>query len=103
MAITMAINLDSGIELSQAYFKINKLVFNYLDLPYVDVDVCVFKDVTAYTAGFQELVKFSYRCSGTPFDMYFSENALGALDKTPLSNAYEWLMSMSDYVSAEVV
>ena len=103
MALSMSLKLDNGVELSQAYAKISQLVFNYKDSSSLVLELCVFKDSTAYSDGLPEVIKFLYKCTGTTFDMYFSEPALSPDMATNLSNAYTWLKSMPQYTSAEDV
>jgi len=101
MALQMEVSLENGINIQYAYLKVSKVNFSYTDVSSVSVGISVFKDKDAYEAMKPEIINFFYTCTGTTFDMYFSEAFLSMSQVNHLTGVYEWLKSMPEFVTAE--
>jgi len=103
MALQMSLTLENGINLSDAYIRIAKMVFEYSDVYSVNVILNVYKNYTAYSAGMPEITQLVHKCSGSAFTTYFSQAYLNTLNKNHINSAYEWLLSLEPYFDAEEV
>lgn len=98
MAIQKNLTLDSGVNLTASYIKIDRCVFNLSDdEQIVSIIVCVYKDSAARTANKTCVAKYSHNCSGDDFDTYFSTTALNVENNNFMKSAYQWLMTLSNY------
>lgn len=102
MPIQKAINLDNGIQLSTAYIIINRLEFNYPNSQ-VTIVVGIYKDSAAYAAGKPEVLSYNHNCTGSSFTTYFAESVLDDADKTPLTQGYQWLLTLPIYSGGSLV
>lgn len=99
MGLQKRIELDNGIVLENAYAKIATLyLYNKSgEESYVTVEVNIFKDVQSRIDGKPEVTKFVHKCSNSNFITYFSIPVLNAANKNIISQAYEWMKTMSLY------
>jgi hypothetical protein len=100
MALQLALNLENGIALSEAYLTITRMNFVYSDVNSVEVFLSVYKDKAAYDAGKPEVFNISHKCTGNLFDAYFSTATLNLEGKNHYDGAYEWLLSLEPYFDA---
>ena len=98
MGLQKNITLDSGVELTQSYIKINSVyvVFNSS----VTMGVSIYKDFAARQANLPSVVEFKHVCKDADFFTYFAENVLIASGKTTLSQSYIWLKTLPFYENA---
>lgn len=97
MAITKDITLASGVELPNAYIKIQ--VLNMTTDTSVDVSVDIFKDQSAREDNKIPVVTLRHLCSNT-YDTYFAYDILNQLDINVISQGYEFLKSLPFYEGA---
>ena len=99
MALQKYIELDSGVILENAYIRISTIYFyNRIgDNSYVQIDVTVHKDLQARLDEKPEVTKFTYKCAEPAFTNYFSLTALNVANVNLISQAYNWLKTMSLY------
>jgi hypothetical protein len=100
MAMQMEVNLSNGIELTEAYLVISKMVFSYTDINSVDIQLSVYKDAYAFNNGKPEVLYFTHTCSGNEFESYFSYNILNVESNNHINRAYAWLLNLDAYSTA---
>ncbi len=102
MALQKQIELDNGVILENAYIKIATFYFYNpsTDNSYVDLEVNIFKDQQARQDGKPEVSKFTHKCTDPNFTNYFSLPVLNGENKNMISQAYEWMKSMTLYSGA---
>jgi hypothetical protein len=103
MALQLALDLENGISLSEAYLIITRMNFMYSDMDSVEIYLSVYKDKDAYDAGKPEIFNQCHVCSGGLFEAYFSTAYLNMENKNHYDSAYEWLLSLEPYFDAVVV
>lgn len=99
MALQDNIILDSGVVLSSGYITVSKAQIDYV-LSIATIDVTIHKDVTAYNAEKQEVISRTHSCANPDFTTYFAESVLDDTGKTPLTQAYVWIKTLSIYENA---
>ena len=100
MAIQGSITFGNGITLASAYLVVNEVYISYkLNDNYVNVNVLIYKDSTAYTSGKPEVLALTHKCSDGDFTTYFDESVLTVAGNTSLTQAYDWLKTLSQYSS----
>lgn len=102
MALQKAIDLFTGISLSAAYIIITDVSIDYSNST-TTVIVNIYKDSTAYSSDLPEVITNTHLCSGTSFTTYFAESVLSLVGNTPLTKAYEWLLTLTLYSGATSV
>lgn len=103
MALQLNMTLDNGINLPEAYLKISKMTFGFSDVESLELTLNVYKDQEAFSAGKSEVLQLMYRCSGSIYNIYFSESVLNVENRNIVSGAYEWLLTMEQFFDAEEV
>lgn len=102
MAISKSITLESGIELPNAYIRIDS--FNYVnrvnEAPRVELLICIYKDEEARQRNKPEVVCLTALCSGDDFYTYFDLTVLEQLNISMISQAYLWLKTKDFYKDA---
>ena len=103
MALQGPVTLGNGITLSGAYLIVNQVNVSYkVNDKYINLEVLIYKDSTSFNNGNSEVLSLTHTCSGTDATTYFDETVLDDLGKTPLTQAYAWLKTLSQYTMAEV-
>ena len=97
MAIQKSMTLDNEISLSSAYMVIQKIVITYVGERKAIITICIYKDATAFANGSSEVMELEHVCEGSDFITYFIESVLDNTDKTPLTQAEDWLLTLSYY------
>ena len=102
MALTKQITLNSGITIENAYIKVFSITYfnNASYDSYVKFNVNIFFNQDARNQGKPEVIAFPYQVSGEDFDVYFDFNVLKQAEKNIVSQAYEYLKSLSFYSDA---
>jgi len=102
MGLQKQIELENGVILSAAYIKVSTFYFYNKsgDSSYVTLEVNIFKDQQARIDGKPEVAKFIHKCSDPKFTEYFSLSVLNDENKNMISQAYEWMKTMSIYSGA---
>lgn len=103
MALQGSLTLDNGIFLSSAYLIITSICSNFLNGDhYVTVNLSIYKDSSAYSAGYPEVTVITHKCI-SDFDTYFAESVLNQAGNTTLTQAYVWLITLPSYSGMSVV
>jgi hypothetical protein len=99
MGLQKQIELESGVILPEAYAKVSTFYFynTSSDNSYVNIEVNIFKDKAARDSGKPEVAKFIHKCNDPNFTEYFSLSVLNGIDVNMISQAYEWMKTMSIY------
>lgn len=101
MGLIKQINLDSGVVLTNGYSVIYQLVQNFYRVsPTLEIKVQTYLDKAAYDSNKLSVCSFSFIVKGQEYESYFSENQLKLLNKSLLSQAYEYLKTKSMYSGA---
>jgi hypothetical protein len=102
MAIQCELSLSSGITLSAAYVIITdiSLAYHLSDIPKANITAVIYKDLQSRNDARTEITQFLHTVTGTDFNTYFSETVLKELDKSFMSQAYEYLKSLPTYQNA---
>ncbi len=105
MALQKQITLDNGIILTNAYIKISSFYFfnKVGDNSYVNIEISIFKDQQARIDGKPEVIRFNHKCADPKFTEYFSLAVLNDQDKNMISQAYEYMKTMSIYSGASSI
>ena len=100
MAIQGSITFGNGIILASAYLIVSEIYISYkLNDNYANVNVLIYKDSTSYINGKSEVLTLTHKCSDGDFTTYFDESVLDDSGKTALTQAYEWIKTLSQYSS----
>ena len=92
MALQTIMEFSNGIQLPEAYIKITNILINYLDPKIVRVTVGVYKDLTSYNSGKQEVKSLDFKCNDYS---YFDSNTL-----TIAECGYAWLKTLDTFSGA---
>ena len=99
MALIKNLTLDSGIELTEAYIKI--ISVTYISGYHTVIHLAIFKDKNARINNKAEIIKIKHNCTSIEeFNQFFSIEVLNETDKNILSQAYEWLKTLTPYQDA---
>ena len=100
MALQGQIIFDNGIVLSSGYLVVTQVSLRYISGDNrADIDVLIFKDAAAFSAGTPEVIEYKHSVDDGNFNTYFSETVLKELNKTSLTQAYVWLKTLPQYAS----
>ena len=100
MALRGSITLGNGVTLPSAYLIVNQVMVSYkINDKYVNVEVLIYTNSTAFNNGNPEVLSLAHKCSDGDFTTYFDETVLDDSGKTPLTQAYAWLKTLSQYSS----
>jgi hypothetical protein len=97
MALQMAYNLESGISLPFAYFKIIYAEANFV-ISKLRLSLAVYKDESSRTAEKPEVITITFEASGTNYNTFFSEEILAT--KSFLTASYDYLKSLPFFSEA---
>lgn len=102
MALQKQIDLQSAVSLTAGYVLISTVSIDYLNSVAI-ITVNIYKDAAAYTAGKPEVLSNTHQCTGSSFTTYFAESVLATVNKTTLTQAYVYLLTLTLYSGATEV
>lgn len=102
MPLQKQIDLQNGVSLTSGYIYITSVLIDYVN-SVATINVNIYKDSAAKTAGKPEVFSNTHMCTGTSFTTYFAESVLATVDNTTLTQAYIWLLTLTLYSDATVV
>ena len=99
MALQKSIELESGIILLEAYIQIIKVCVDSSN-NHIEFCISVFKDYNARINNKPEVTSLRLECRGNDYLTYFSDSVLKEIDKSLLSQSYEYLKTQSYFLGA---
>ena len=99
MAIQGHIELYNGVDMTSAYIVVSEIRIRKSEggTNHADIYTAVYFDESIKNTNKPEVTTFIHRASGTNYTTYFDDTVLDDAGKTPFSQAYEFLKSLSQY------
>jgi hypothetical protein len=103
MALKKDITLENGIQMDNAYIKVCEI--NYInkvnEQGSARVSVFVYKDQQARLNKKPEVIRISYKCTGSDFRTFLHPDALEIHGNNILTQSYKWLKTLSLFSNAQ--
>jgi hypothetical protein len=98
MPLKGSLTFETGLTLNNAYLVITEIRKKYPDdSKMCDIFIEIYKDKSSCMDKKLPIVNRQIKVTDVSFNTYFSEAVLSAVDKTILTQSYEYLLILNEY------